>query len=42
MASNANRPGYKLIFTSYITTKRGLRIYAWQKGLKVFAIWVKA
>jgi hypothetical protein len=42
MATNANRPGYKLIFTAYITTKQGRRIYAWQKGLKVFAIWVKA
>lgn len=35
------RPGYKLVFTTYITLKNGRRIYAWQKGRKAFAIWVR-
>ena len=32
---------YDIIFTKYITTRNGKRIYAWQYGLKVFRIKVK-
>lgn len=41
MPKNMNKPGYKLIFTAYITTRKGKRIYAYERGLKAFAIWVK-
>ena len=36
----ANHPGKHLIFTSRITLRNGKVLYAWQKGLKAFAIWV--
>jgi hypothetical protein len=35
------RPGYRLIFRPYFTTKNGKKIYASQYGKKVFALWVK-
>ncbi len=35
------RPGYKLIFVKFITTKNGKRLYAANYGLKAWAIWVK-
>ncbi len=35
------RPGYKLIFVAYVTTKSGKRIYASSYGLQGFAIWVR-
>lgn len=35
------RPGYKLIFVKWITTKNGRRIYASSYGKQAFAIWVK-
>ena len=35
------KPGYKLIFVAYITTRNGKRIYAYQYGKKAFPIWVK-
>ncbi len=34
-------PGYKLIFSAFITLKNGKRLYAWQKGLKAFPLIVK-
>lgn len=36
-----NHPGEHLIFTAFITLRNGQKLYAWQKGLKAFAIWVK-
>lgn len=36
----ANHPGKRLIFTAYITLKNGQKLFAWQKGLKAFPIWV--
>lgn|GEM_PF-1840704 len=36
----ANHPGKRLIFTASITLRNGKKLYAWQKGLKAFAIWV--
>jgi len=41
MNMKRDRPGYKLIFVAYITTRSGKRIYAHERGLKAFAIWVK-
>ena len=35
------RPGYRLIFRPFITTKNGKKVYAYQYGLKAFAFWVK-
>lgn len=35
------RPGYKQIFTTYITLRNGKRLYASQCGKKVFTFWVK-
>ncbi len=35
------RPGYRLIYRAFFTTKSGKRIYASQYGLKAFAFWVK-
>lgn len=29
------------IYTTYITTKSGKRIYAWQHGKKAFRFWVE-
>ncbi len=40
MAKPPSRPGMVLIFRPFITV-RGKRIYAWQRGKKVFAFWVK-
>jgi len=34
-------PEYEVIYVKYITTKRGRKIYAAQKGLKAFRIRVK-
>lgn len=31
----------ELIFVKYFTTKNGKRIYAHEKGLEAFPIWVK-
>lgn len=28
------------IYTAFITLRNGKRLYAWQKGLKAFRIWV--
>lgn len=36
MARSNKNAGY--IFRSYITTKNGVRIYAWQYGKKAFKI----
>jgi len=33
---------YEYIYTAYITTRNGRRIYAWQYGLKAFRIRVKS
>jgi len=38
----ANKPGHRLIFVAYITTKSGKRLYASAYGKKAWAIWVKA
>lgn len=38
-ASKKSKDG-RWIFTSYITTKSGKRIYAWMYGKKAFRIWV--
>lgn len=38
----AVREGFTWICRPYITTKRGQRIYAWQKGKKAFCFWVPA
>jgi hypothetical protein len=35
------RPGYRMIFTRFITLKNGRRIFANSYGLKAFAIWVR-
>ena len=34
------REGYKLIYRPFITLRNGVRLYAWQKGLKAFAFYV--
>lgn len=31
----------KVVYSTYITTKSGRKIYAWQKGLKAFRFVVK-
>lgn len=36
-----NRDGYRLIFRPYITLRNGKRLYAWQRGLRAFPIWVR-
>ncbi len=36
-----HRPGYRLIFRTYITLKNGKRLYAYQVGKKAFPIWVR-
>ena len=33
-------PGFRLVFTAYITLKNGTRLYAKQKGLKAFPLLV--
>lgn len=38
---NKNDHEHEVIYTSYITTRTGRRIYAWQKGLKAFRLVVK-
>jgi hypothetical protein len=41
-AKNADsRPGYRLVFTKWITLRNGRRLYASSYGLTAFAIWVK-
>lgn len=35
------RPGYRLIFRPYFTTKTGKKVWAHWNGKKVFAFWVK-
>jgi len=35
------RPGYRLIFRPFFTTKNGKRIYASAYGLQAWAFWVK-
>ena len=41
MADPNTRPGYRLIFVKWITTRSGKRIYASSYGLQAFAIWVR-
>ena len=33
-------PGYILVFRPYITLRNGRRLYAREKGKRVFAFWV--
>lgn len=42
MARKAPNPedGY-YIYTAYITLRNGKRLYAWQKGLKAFRIFIR-
>jgi len=39
--TDENRPGYKLIFRPWITTKDGKKIWAKWFGKRAFPIWVK-
>lgn len=41
MTEYDTRPGYRLIFRPWITTKDGKKIWAKAYGLKAFAIWVE-
>lgn len=39
--TDPTKPGYKLIFTAFITLKNGKKVFASSRGLKAFAIWVR-
>lgn len=41
MKKAENRPGYKLVFSKYITLKNGKRLYAANYGLEAFSFWVR-
>ena len=41
MATEESKPGTKVIYVAYFTTKSGKRIYAASKGLKAFRLVVK-
>ncbi len=40
MGKSDDRPGFRLIFRPWITLPDGTKIYAKDKGLKAFPIWV--
>ncbi|MDB5338836.1 MAG: hypothetical protein JWN70_4455 [Planctomycetaceae bacterium] len=33
-------PGYREVYSAFITLRNGKKIYAWQKGLKAFRFFV--